>query len=88
MENPLTGSSVINAISKTHSNETKKGLISLAYPLSWAMGIDEDSSYSLKCILQTVKRKNWEIREKKITLVASGKRDDTKYKACWRSTKW
>lgn len=33
-ENPLPGSSVINAISKTHSNETKKGLISLAYPLS------------------------------------------------------
>lgn len=46
MENPLMGSSVIKAISKTHSNETKEGLISLAYPLSRAMGIHEDSSYT------------------------------------------
>lgn len=72
MENPLTGSSVINAISKTYSNETKKGLISLAYTLSRAMGIDEDSSYSMKWILWTVKGKNWEIR-KKTTLIPDGK---------------
>lgn len=42
-ENPLTGSSVIKAISKTHSNEKKEGLISLAYPLSIAMRIHEDN---------------------------------------------
>lgn len=81
-ENPLPGSSVINAISKTHSNETKKGLISLAYPLSWAMGIDEDSSYSLKCILNS-KKENLRNQEKKINLIPSGKRDDIKYKAYW-----
>lgn len=42
-ENPLIGSSVIKAISKTHSNEKKKGLISLDYPLSIAMRIHEDN---------------------------------------------
>ena len=55
-ENPLTGSSVIKAISKTHSDETKKGLISLAYPLSRAMGIHEDSSYTVQWNLWTVKK--------------------------------
>lgn len=64
-ENPLTGSSVIKAISKTHSNE-KKGLISPAYPLSIAMRTHEDNYYRAQWILWTVKKVNWEIRPKKV----------------------
>lgn len=68
MENPLTGSSVIKAISKTRSNETKKGLTSLAYSLSRAMGIHEDSSYTAQWILWTAK-KQIEKSGKKSTLI-------------------
>lgn len=46
------------------------------------MGIDEDSSYSLKCILNS-KKENLRNQEKKINLIPSGKRDDIKYKAYW-----